>query len=181
MAAGIAAVLLIASVVGLFLWIRHTRVSALSVTHAKSTLVRLTNNSAQDMQPSWSPDGERIAFASNRDGKTEIYVMDTDGSNVLRLTNNEASDGFPRWSPDSRKILFLSDRDGNPEIYVMDADGSNQTRLTKNSADERSPSWSPDGNRIAFASNRDNPNPYNFDIYEMDAEGSHPKEDCGRS
>jgi len=163
---------LLLAAIGVFLYLKRVSVSPSRVTHAKSTLVRLTNNNAQDTGPSWSPDGKKIAFTSNRDGKTEIYLMDVDGSNVLRLTNNLTNDDFPRWSPDNHKILFHSDRDGNWEIYVMDADGSNQTRLTMNSADDRAPSWSPDGKRVAFASNRGNNNPYNFDIYVMDGDGS---------
>lgn len=54
----------------------------------------------------------------------------------------------------------------------MDAEGSNQARLTRNGAIDRAGTWSPDGSKIAFASNRDNSNPYNFDIYVMNADGS---------
>src|SRR5262249_58882832 len=107
----VAAALLIAYAIGLFLQTTQPHISQPPATRAKSTLVRLTNNNAQDTAPSWSPDGSKIAFGSNRDGKTEIYVMDADGSNVKRLTNNLADDNFPRWSPDGRKILFTSDRD----------------------------------------------------------------------
>src|SRR5215471_9881941 len=174
LAAAVAALLLL-SAVGLFFYLKHEHTSKATATPAKSTLQRLTNNNAHDAAPSWSRDGSKIAFASNRDGKRDIYVMDADGSNVKRLTNNLSEDDFPRWSPDGRKILFNSDRDGNWEMYVMDADGSNQTRLTRNTADDRGGAWSPDGSLIAFASNRDNSNPYNFDIYLMNADGSNPK------
>ncbi len=139
---------------------------------AKKTLLRLTNNNANDGLPAWSPDGKKIAFHSNRDGKNEIYVMDADGSNVRRLTNNLANDDVPRWSPDGRKIVFDSERDGNKEIYVMDADGGNQTRLTRSKAIDTGAMWSPDGSRIAFATNRGNSYPFNFDIYVMNANGS---------
>ena len=144
-------------------------------SRAKSTLVRLTNNNASDSLPVWSSDGRKIAFASNRDGKNEIYVMDADGSNVNRLTNNMADDDAPKWSRDGSKIVFDSDRDGNREIYVMDADGRNQTRLTTNDAIDSGAAWSPDSSKIAFASNRDNANQFNFDIYVMNADGSDPK------
>jgi len=170
------AALLLAVSVGTFVYLKRHRLSppppAPPASRAKSTLVRLTNNSALDGGPAWSPDGRQIAFWSNRDGKVEIYVMDTDGSNVKRITDNLADDYGPRWSPDSRKILFDSERDGNKEVYVMDADGGNQTRLTRNSAHDSATSWSPDGSQIAFASNRDNVNTYNFDIYVMNADGS---------
>ena len=173
--AAIVAALLLAAFIGVFLYLNLVRGSQTRETRGKSTLVRLTSNNAHDSAPSWSPDGSKIAFSSNRDGKRQIYVMDADGSNVKRLTNNLTDDEYPRWSPDGRKILFTSNRDGNGEIYVMDADGSNQTRLTRNTADDRAATWSPDGSRIAFSSNRDNSNPYNFDIYVMDANGSNPK------
>ena len=74
---------------------------------------RLTNHPAGDGHPSWSPDGRHIAFASDRDGNVEIYVMGSDGSNPRRLTNHSAGDGHPSWSPDGRHIAFASDRDGN--------------------------------------------------------------------
>jgi hypothetical protein len=109
-----------------------------------------------------------IAFASNRDGNWEIYVMNADGSGVTRLTNNPADDRVPSWSPDGRRIAFDSKRDGNYEIYVMNADGSGQTNLTNNPADDYMPSWSPDGRRIAFDSKRDG----NYEIYVMNADGS---------
>ena len=76
----------------------------------------------------------KIAFASLRDGKSEIYVMNADGNGASRLTTNVAADVTPSWSPDGTKIAFASNRDGNAEIYVMNADGSAQTRLTTNAA-----------------------------------------------
>lgn len=160
--------------VATFVYVKARRTTPPSppVSRTKSTLVRLTSNNALDKAPTWSPDGTHIAFWSNRDGKSEIYVMDSDGSNVKRLTNNLFDDYGPKWSPDGHKLLFDSERDGNKEVYVMDADGSNQTRLTTNTATDSATSWSPDGTQIAFASNRDHDNSYNYDIYVMNADGS---------
>ena len=111
----------------------------------------------------------RILFSSDRDGDYDIYVMNTDGSDVTRLTDNSASSvTVPRWSPDGRRILFDSDRDGDYDIYVMNADGSGITRLTDNSNWDRDPSWSPDGRRITFMSDRDG----DRDIFVMNADGS---------
>lgn len=62
--------------------------------------VNLTNDSnAHDRYPRWSPDGTKIVFASDRDGDYEIYVMDSDGSNVVQLTDNNYDDIYPSWSP----------------------------------------------------------------------------------
>ena len=127
-----------------------------------NTPVRLTDNEAGDWEPSWSPDGQHIAFSSKRDGDFEIYVMEADGSNLRRLTENEAWDGGPSWSPDGQHIAFSAGSD----IYVMDADGRNQRRLTENGGSD--PSWSPDGQHIAFVSDRDG----NAEIYVMDLAGT---------
>ena len=62
-------------------------------------IVRLTNNTANDLAPASSPDGRRIAFTSDRDGDKGIHVMNTDGTGVVRLTNNAAEDSEPSWSP----------------------------------------------------------------------------------
>jgi Tol biopolymer transport system component len=110
----------------------------------------------------------RIAFASNRDGNFEIYIMDADGSRQTNLTNSPTADEYPSWSPDGTKIAFTSKRDGNSEVYVMNADGSQQTRLTDNPAYDAFPSWSPDGKKIAYASERAG----NMDVYVMNADGS---------
>ena len=164
--------LLIAAAIATVIYLKRPLTASTPTTRAKSTFIRLTNNNASDEGPAWSPDGSRIAFWSNRDGKAEIYVMNADGSDVKRLTTNQAEDYGPKWSPDGRKLLFDSERDGNKEVYVMDADGNNQTRLTRNNATDSATSWSPDGSQIAFASNRDHTNSYNFDIYLMNADGS---------
>jgi Tol biopolymer transport system component len=113
---------------------------------------RLTNNNASDGSPSWSPDSEKIVFSSNRDGNSEIYVMNADdGSEQTRLTEESQADGSPRWSPDDERIAFYSNR-GERGIFVMNADdGSNVTRLTDGSG----PAWSPDGEKLAFTSARD--------------------------
>ena len=79
--------------------------------------------------PAWSPDGRKIAFASDRDDNSEIYVMNADGSGQRNLTRNPAFDADPAWSPDGRSIAFRSTRDGNTDIYVMNADGSGQRNL----------------------------------------------------
>ena len=115
----------------------------------------------------------KIAFSSTRDGNSEIYVMNSDGTDTIRLTRHPAIDAYPTWSPDGTKIAFASTRRNGSthEIYVMNADGKRPIRLTTNNqpvpAYDKSPSWSPDGAKIAFASNREG----NSEIYVMDANG----------
>lgn len=96
--------------------------------------LRLTNLSG-DSRPRYSPDASKILFQSTRDGQSEIYVMNANGTGQTRLTNNPAADTAPAWSPDGTKILFTSLRDGPtaPALYVMNADGSGQTRVTAGS------------------------------------------------
>lgn len=106
----------------------------------------------------------KIAFYSSRDGESEIYVMNPDGTDQTRLTSDGNSDAYPAWSPDGTKIAFASQRDGDADIYVMNADGSGRTRLTYNPSFDLSPDWSPDGTQIAFTGDRD--------IYVMDADGT---------
>jgi dipeptidyl aminopeptidase/acylaminoacyl peptidase len=104
---------------------------------------RLTTNAATDGQPTWSPDGTKIAFWSNRDGNDEIYVMNANGTGQTNVSNNLAGDRQPTWSPDSSRIAFDTDRNGNRDIYVMNANGSGQTRLTTDTADDQNPTWQP--------------------------------------
>ena len=102
---------------------------------------RLTNSPRNEWSPAWSPDGERIAFVSDR-GDFEIYVMDANGQKHRKLTNNRHGGWAPSWSPDGKRIVFESERDDNEDIYVMDADGGNIQNLTNNPlAKDTQPAW----------------------------------------
>ena len=135
-----------------------------------SNVRRLTNQSAPDYEPAWSPDGTRIAFASVRFGNYEILVMNADGSGVTRLTNHSAIDSSPTWSPDSFKIAFSSRRDGQYEIYSMNAaDGTALTRLTNRQAHDTEPAWGASG-EILFTSVISSTG--NAGVFKMSANGS---------
>ncbi|MGC1120749.1 MAG: hypothetical protein WBA22_06610 [Candidatus Methanofastidiosia archaeon] len=120
-----------------------------------------------DGEPSWSPDGEKILFVSDREGNFDIYVMNADGSSPQNLTRNSAWDSEPAWSPDGAKIVFASDRDGNHEIYSMNRDGTAVKRLTHNALYDSRPAWSPDGTEIAFISFGEY-----ADLFVMNADGT---------
>lgn len=134
-----------------------------------SALTQLTDNTARDTLPSWSPSGDRIVFTSDRDGNKEIYVMNADGSDQTNLSNNSATDENPVWSPDTTKIAFDTDRTGNFEIFTMKFDGSNPINLsnTKSAADTE-PNWNPTGLSLAYESDKSG----NTDIYTMSVDGS---------
>lgn len=96
----------------------------------------------------------RIAFISDRDGNSELYVMNTDGSGLKRLTDTEADEWYPSWSPDGRRIAFLAETPGLPlyKVFVVDADGSNLTEVvgTNQPSSPVAYSWSPDGSKLAL-------------------------------
>ncbi|MCI0432292.1 MAG: hypothetical protein L0271_01395 [Gemmatimonadetes bacterium] len=136
----------------------------------------LTVHPARDIDPAWSPDRSRIAFATDRDGNFEIYAMDDDGSNPIRLTSHPAHDHSPNWSPDGTKIAFIRDHStgvGGGSIWVMNAGGSNAIQLTAPQFDRDAfdvdPVWSPDGQRIAFSRFERGLTP---GIYSMRSDGS---------
>jgi Tol biopolymer transport system component len=91
--------------------------------------------------PAWSPDGTQIAFRSDRDGSSDVYVINTDGTGLQDLTDDPAFDWAPSWSPDGSQIAFQTNRDGDWEIYIMNADGTAPTNLTHNPADDQLPFW----------------------------------------
>jgi TolB protein len=106
-----------------------------------------------DADPSISPDGQWLLFASTRHSEhADLYLQRTDGLAVTQLTSDDADDAYPRFSRDGKQITFASNRAGNWDIYVMDADGTRVRQLTRSPAQELHPTFSPDGSRIAFSS-----------------------------
>lgn len=167
----------------------------------RENAIQLSQDPATDDDPTFSPDGRKVAFVSGRDGNADIWVMSDSGGEVRQLTNHPGIDQSPDWGwavgltstnattpstfatplpapinlarggPGDTQIAFASDRDGDFEIFVMDGDGMNPRQLTFNTATDDMPAWSGDGRRLAWESNEAG----TFDIYVMNADGSDPR------
>jgi len=135
-----------------------------------SAFTPITAGAGDDIGPVYSPDGSQVAFASNRDGNFEIYVMDADGVNPLRVTQTTANETEPAWTPDGRQLLYQADASGTLQVWIMNADGSNQRPLTEGPPNHE-PVVSPDGSTVAFTSVRDG----NYEIFLMNLDGSNQR------
>jgi len=153
-------------------------------------LVNLTNADGYDAEGSYSADGSRILFASNREAYSrtlsqaeqklfeddasyfmDLYIMDADGSNVQQLTFSPGYDGGPFFSPDNEKVVWRRfNPDGNSaEIWTMDIDGSNQRQLTAEAMVSWGPYYHPSGDYIIYSSNV--LGHANFELFMIDPEG----------
>jgi Tol biopolymer transport system component len=128
--------------------------------------VPLVTVAGNDQGGSWSPDGTRFVFRSDRTGGGDIYVANADGTGQVRLTTDPAQESHPSFSPDGTKIVFTR-KDPDDEIFVMNADGSDAQRRTDNTITDAGPEFSPDGTRIAYFSGSNV-------IHVMNADGSNP-------
>jgi len=138
-----------------------------------SATTSLAQSLDNEIDPSWSPDGKKIAFAL----AGSIHIMDADGENQMRIGGYSWYDErYPVWSPDGTLIAFTANRNGGGDraIYVMGADGSKPTRLTGGLGATEKPIWSPGGEKIAYT--RQNPQPWS-DVYYVDADGT-PTAQC---
>jgi WD40 repeat protein len=120
----------------------------------------------------------QIAITTDRDGDSEIYLIDADGSNPVNLTNNPAGDLAGAISPDGTRIAFTTDRTGNFEIYVMNVDGTGVTNLTNNPGNDQIAAWSPDGSQLAFNGQEwDETERRSIEgVFVIDADGSEPRQ-----
>ncbi len=110
-----------------------------------------------------------IAFASNRDGVNQIYLMAADGSSQGAITSGSDNEN-PIWSPDGSRMLVVSKRSGSPQLFVMNADGSGATQLTNVAHALGHAAWSPDGRRIAY--HVDTTDSGCYEVFVMNAVGS---------
>ncbi len=106
--------------------------------------IQLTTGEGDDYAPAPSPDGTRLAFASDRSGNLDIYSVAVNGGDLVQLTHDTSTDTEPHYSPDSSLVAFASDRAGRDfDIWVIEATGADPKRLTVDVGDEREPRWSP--------------------------------------
>jgi Tol biopolymer transport system component len=133
-------------------------------------LKQLTTGVGNNQYPTYSPNGRRIAFISDRTGVEQVWVMNADGSQQTQISHSGVrQDQVPDWSPDGHKIAFAQGNIGSGRIWVMNADGSNPMQLTSGPGDDFGTAWSPDGQRIAFV--RDFANG-DRSVWTMNADGS---------
>lgn len=138
----------------------------LDIESATETL--LSEFFLKDSVPIFSPGGTKIAFNSQRDGLTNLWVMDVGGTNVVNLTPGVLAGGAS-WSSDGSRIVFSREEDNsNVDIYVMNADVSDQSNITNHPSFDVNPAWSPTGDKIVFVSTRAGFS----DLYLMNPDGS---------
>jgi TolB protein len=138
----------------------------------------LTLHAAYDAWPSWSPDGQQLAFATDRDSEradllertTAIYLMTLGVPGLSRVTDDTAHQyAQPAWSPIGDRIAVVSNRDSaGLDVYLVNPDGTDLTRLTADSASSAQPAWAPSGLQLAFASDRTG----DGEIFVMDTMGT---------
>jgi Tol biopolymer transport system component len=122
----------------------------------KTSLQQLTREPSQDFYADWSPDGQKIAFISDRSGAWNIWLMNSDGSSPQALTQDHQATS-PSWSPDGERIIYATDRASGmrfwTDLWIMKKDGSSQEPLLKTpTLKEFVPSWSPTGRQIVTLS-----------------------------
>lgn len=156
-------------------WIAYVRHEAVGPNHIwlmsrdGRGATMLTDGPSDNIDPTWSADSSKLAFASTRDGDWEIYTLDVATRAVTRLTDNAWDDMQPDWSKISGRIAFVSTRfSSNGELFTMAADGSDVQQLTSNVNGDGQPSWSPSANRLAFFGTR----PAGQALYTVRSDGS---------
>ena len=114
----------------------------------------VTDEMGDSQEPDWSPNGEKIAFHSYRDGTYHIWTINKDGSDLTQLTSGTSDNREPDWSADGKSIVFSSDRSGNYDIWQIELASKGLKQLTSDQANDSNPAFSNSGTKIAFVSQR---------------------------
>jgi Tol biopolymer transport system component len=116
----------------------------------------LIDSSREDQSPRFSPDGKRVVFESSQTGAVELWLANSDCTQLTQLTRFEQPGvvGSARWSPDGSRIVFDRHANGEVDLYSIDVNGGNLRRLTTSPTTDILPDWSPDGRSIYFTSRR---------------------------
>lgn len=118
------------------------------------SLTRITAGNSNDIAPKLNADRARLAFASDRDGDWDLYVMTLSSGEIKQVTNSTQYDSSPSWSPDGQWLAFETYQNDNLEIAVVNVDSGEIVPLTQHPASDHSPAWAPDGRHVAFISTR---------------------------
>ncbi len=110
----------------------------------------LTEGSASDRQPTYSPDGRLILFSSNRGGNLDLWTLDRERGALRQITDDPANDWDPSFTPDGAKILWSSDRGGHLEIWMANADGSGARQVSQDGTDAENPTLTRDGRWVVY-------------------------------
>jgi TolB protein len=123
------------------------------------------------MSPSWSPDGQSLAYVSFENQRPEIFIQHLASARRSKVSGFKGLNGAPSWSPDGKKLALVLSKDGSPDIYIMDIATKKLTRLTRHRAIDTEPVWTPDGKSIVFTSDRSG----GPQLYEVPASGGSPR------
>lgn len=170
-----------------YVWLLNSNYDIFTSSISGGIPDRLTNSNAYDGEAVYSPDGEHILFTSNRTGDLELFMMNSDGSNVKQITYAVGYDGDASFSPSGKKIVWRASRPkaqklheyrfqlargiikaANFEIYMMTLANGKTVKLTNNGATNFSPRFSPNAKKIIFTSNSSQKDRRNYDLYTID-------------
>ena len=133
-------------------------------------VARLTGETAHDFYPSFSPDGNEILFASNRDGNYDLYLKVLDGDILEQLTDGLGEASSASFSPDGTQVVFSNKVGDKPSsLWTVDRDGKHPLLLYEGDGNAVNPSWSPNGKSIAFAMSSAAA-PQSYEIFILDLE-----------
>lgn len=117
-------------------------------------LMRITSGDWNDIAPALDPDRARLAFASDRGGSWDLYVMELRSGSITQVTDSPGYDSAPSWSPDGQWLAFETYDNENLDVAVVNVESGEVVPLTQHPASDHSPAWAPDGRHVAFISTR---------------------------